>query len=327
MKLRGIDFGPCWDAAGVRGWFGEGYWFHFLAPRWYDLQGSTKVAKTTTMFKNAGNMPLQGSEQNYAPKEMFPRCIWWSWWSGRTLNSVGLSGPGVHALAGFLFWRNLREPFMVSYMSVRPTIKERLEEFTSFAAFFMAELRGTTVLTRIALQINISCPNTGLDTSHLIEEARNMLDISAQLPIPKILKINILPPPETVAEIVQHPECDALCFTNALPFGSLPNRIPWQKLFPNGSPLAARSKSYGGGGYSGPELLPLVCEYSAKLRSLGIDKPFNLGGGIRKAADVDYAVRHGKLRRGGDSIFFASAAMVRPWNLRPIINRAHELLG
>lgn len=329
-KLREIQFWPCWDAAGVRGWGGEGYWFHHLPliRAWYDFRGSTRVSKTTTMYINEGKMPLLGPGMAYAPKERFPQCIWWDWWSGRTLNAVGLSGPGAHELSNQLFWRRPgRNSFMISYMSVRPTMEDRLEEFKAFAAFFMGMLRGTSVLSQIALQINISCPNTGLDTSHLIEEARKMLDISAQLPVPKILKINILPPPETIAEIVSHKECDALCFTNALPFGSLPDRIPWDKIFPKGSPLQARNKAFGGGGYSGPELLPLVCEYSAKLRSLGVTKPFNLGGGIRKPSHVDYAVKHGKLVRGNDSIFFASAAMIRPWNIRSIIQRAHDLLG
>lgn len=327
--LRGINFGPCWQAAGVQGWGGEGYWFHhlFLARFLYDFRGSTRVAKTTTMWNNPGHMPLKRSYDNFAPVEKWPDCIWWNWLDGRTLNAVGLAGPGAGMIANQLFCPPRLEPFMVSFMAVRKTLEERLAEFSEFVKLMNAHIRGTTYMTQIGLQINISCPNTGLDTTHLIEEARKMLDISAELPVPKIIKINVLPPVETVAEIAEHPECDAVCFTNALPFGSCERDIPWKKLFPDGSPLARRNTKFGGGGYSGPELLPLVAEYSKQLRLAKVVKPFNVGGGIRSARDVEYLFRHGWLKPGRDSIFFASAAMVRPWNIQPIIRKAHELLG
>jgi dihydroorotate dehydrogenase len=329
MQLRGITFKPCWDASGLRGWGGEGYWFHHapVVRRMYDFSGSTRVAKTTTMYQHRGNMPLKGPAEKYAPKESFPRCVWWSLAGSRTLNAVGLSGPGAHLLGNDLFWASDKEPYMISFMSVRPAFEERLEELAQFCTLLDGQLRGTEQAQRIALQINLSCPNTGLDTGHLMHEAARMLDIAARAPVPKVVKVNILPPTEAVAEIARHKECDALCFSNTLPFGSLPDKIDWKRLFPGGSPLLKRDGSFGAGGYSGPELLPLVCEYGRKLREAGVEKPFNLGGGIRSPRDVDYAVAHGGLRRGKDSVFFASAAMVRPWNIRGIIRRAHELLG
>jgi dihydroorotate dehydrogenase len=329
MQLRGITFNPCWDASGLRGWAGEGYWFHRLplARRMYDFRGSTRVAKTTTMYRNRGNMPLKGPAEKFAPEESFPRCVWWSFLGSRTLNAVGLSGPGAHMLSQELFWSGGKEPYMISFMSIKPTLKERLEELAQFCALLVGQLRATSQAERLALQINISCPNTGHDTAGLAYEAARMLDIAARAPVPKVLKINILPPVQTVAGIAKHEECDALCFSNALPFGSLPDKIDWKRMFPGGSPLLKRNRNFGAGGYSGPELLPLVCEYGRKLREAGVEKPFNLGGGIRSPRDVDYAVRHGGLRPGKDSVFFASAAMVRPWNIRGIIRRAHALLG
>ena len=329
MQLRGITFNPCWDASGLRGWAGEGYWFHRLplARRIYDFRGSTRVAKTTTMYRNRGNMPLKGPAEKFAPEESFPGCVWWSFIGSRTLNAVGLSGPGAHMLAQDLFWASDREPYMISFMSVKPTPDERLEELAQFCTLLDGQLRGTAQAKRIALQINLSCPSAKLDTAHLAGEAAKMLDTAALAPVPKIIKINILPPVPAVAEIARHKECDALCFSNTLPFGSLPDKIDWKRLFPGGSPLLKRNGDFGAGGYSGPELLPLVCEYGRNLREAGVEKPFNLGGGIRSPQSVDYAVKHGRLRRGKDSVFFASAAMVRPWNIRGIIRRAHALLG
>ena len=100
MKLRDIDFGPCLDAAGVRGWMNEGYWFHHLplVRRWYDFDGSTRVSKTTTLRKRDGNMPILGRDRLWGPRDFFPRCIWVDWFTGATLNSVALTGPGAEEL-------------------------------------------------------------------------------------------------------------------------------------------------------------------------------------------------------------------------------------
>ena len=327
-KLRNISFGPCWDASGVRGWFGEGYWFHRLPlmKTWLKMDGSTRVAKTTTLNANSGNMPIESFYSMFGPKEYFPRCIWWNFLSGRTLNSVGLSGPGSKALLNAGLLTNDR-PFMISFMSIKPDSKERVEEFAEFTKQLKRQLFSSSASGVMALQINLSCPNTGLDPDHLIHEAVDMLNIAAELEIPIVIKINIFAPTSAIKEIANHPTCDAICVTNAIPFGSLPDRIPWGEIFPNGSPLKARKHAFGGGGYSGPELLPLVCEFVREARAEGITKPFNVGGGIRSAQDVVRVVKEAGLRRRHDSIFFASAAMIRPWSVPGIIRQAHQSLG
>lgn len=333
MQLRGIEFEPIWDAPGVRGFFGEGYRHHHLPfiSLWYRMNGSTRVAKTTTLDRREGNMPLCGPEKNFAPRELFPKCIWFDFHSGRTINSVALAGPGAKALIehGLLEDRFgiAGKPFMISYMSVAKTAAERIEEFKQFIVHLKAGLQTSTMRGRIALQINISCPNTGLDPSHLVDEATAMLDLCATLGIPIIVKLNILAPIESAKRIADHPECDALCVTNALPFGSEPAHIKWEHLFPSGSPLELRNKQFGGGGYSGPEIRYLVARWVFLAKAAGITKPFNVGGSILSANDVDYYVQGAELRRGIDSVFIASAAIVRPWNIPSIIRRAHELLA
>ena len=178
----------------------------------------------------------------------------------------------------------------------------------------------------LGLQINISCPNTGLDPA-LVREGIAILELAEALRIPVMPKINLLAPVMAVKEIAAHPACDALCFTNALPFGSMPESFDWQRMFPGGSPLARRGERFGGGGYSSEILLPHVARYNCELLDAGVEKPRNVGGGLRYDYNVDFLVDTGNLRRGVDSVFFASAAMVRPWNIRSIIDRAHTLLG
>lgn len=54
-------FGPVWGASGVRGFFGEGYWYQKLFVRWipgYSFESVTFVAKTATANPTVGNMPL-----------------------------------------------------------------------------------------------------------------------------------------------------------------------------------------------------------------------------------------------------------------------------
>ena len=335
MKLRGIDFGPCLDAAGVRGFFGEGYWFHslFRLIFWgFSFAGSTFVAKTTTLYARTappnGNMRIR-AHRPFWPVERFPRCIWWDWLTGRTLNAVGLAGPGAQKLfASGLLVRAAYEPFMISFMAVGKTVEDRIKEFRGFVSLLRAQLVGTSArFLKLGLQINVSCPNTGLDTSELVHEARAMLDIAQELEMPIVVKINLLARVEDAKAIADHPACDALCFTNSIPFGTLPRVIQWDAVFPNGSPLENRDASFGKGGYSGEDLLMPLASFSRNLRNAGVVKPFNVGGGIRKPQNIDYLVNVGLLRRGHDSIFFSSAAMVRPWRLRGIIRRAHERLG
>ncbi|OGC88910.1 hypothetical protein A3D70_01375 [Candidatus Adlerbacteria bacterium RIFCSPHIGHO2_02_FULL_54_18] len=329
MKLREIEFGPCLDAPGVRGFLRECYWPHHLPffKNWYNFEGSTRVAKTTTLNKRqppfAGNMPLFGYERHFTPIERFPRCIWFSFIRSETLNAVGLTGPGAQELVdtGYLYNPG---PFMISYMSVAGSPEERLEECEQFVT--LLEKSGKLHRWQTGLQLNLSCPNTGLDTSHLVEEGVAMLNIAARLGIPLLVKLNLHAPIEAAKEIANHEACNGLCFTNALPFGSLKS-IRWEKKFPDGSPLYNRNKQFGGGGYSGPEMLGMVIQYARSLRKAGVEKPFNVGGGIRSASNVDTLVSEGGLIRGHDSIFFASAAIVRPWNIHGIIRRAHELLG
>jgi len=322
MKLHGIDFGPCLDAAGVRGFFGEGYWFHRipLINWWFDFRGSVRVAKTTTLAERAGNIKLDGFTQ----REWFPRCIWWSWVHGIVLNAVGLGGPG----ALYLFDHGLvytKGTFMISFMSVADTKAARLEEFRAFIAMLDQYLwrRRQTV----AVQINLSCPNAKLDPIKLADEAREMLDIAHWLDIPYVIKINLLIPIEVVKIIADHPACAAVCCTNSIPFGTerlgdLTGKIDWKRLFKGKSPLAA----FGGGGLSGKPLLPLVAEWIKLVRKAGIDKPLNVGGGVMHWRDVDTLVEAG-LRSGIDSIFIGTVAILRPWRIRSILRRAHELLG
>jgi dihydroorotate dehydrogenase len=312
MRLRGIDFGPVLDASGVRGFFGEGYPYHrWLRPFGLDFSGSTFVAKTTTLFARAGNMPLR---RDLSPRERLPRCIVVKPWKGVTLNAVGLSGPGVAALLRTRRWQRREEPFFLSFMSVAATAPERLEELSVFVRLLRGHL--SEFRAPIGLQMNFSCPNVGLHPEDAEREVLDALDEAAPLGIPLMPKFSVVTPADVAAAVSRHPACDALCVSNTVPWGQLPHRIDWRGLFGTDvSPLA----DFGGGGLSGRPLLPIVRDWLRGARCRGIAVPVNAGGGILSSVDATAL-----LAEGAASIFIGSMTMLRPWRVRRVIAAARD---
>lgn len=324
MRLNSIDFGPCLVMSGTQGFFGRGYSFHRnpLMRDWLnDFRGATFVAKTTTAYRQQGNTPFRGDNKDYEPTEFRPKSIWvspWSWWHGLMLNAVGLSGPGCEDLFLQYKWQARDQPFMISFMPVGKTRDEKIAETKFFAEQWKIRMPKQSPA---GLQLNISCPNVKADFSELIKDAGDYLDMLGELGVPIMVKINVLMTPKAAVELSQHLHCAGLCVSNTVPFGQLPDVIPWDRWFPSGSPLA----DLGGGGLSGAPLFPILCQWLAEAFDAGLEKPVNAGGGILHWRDVDDLVTVG-LRHGIDSIAFGSVAILRPWRVRSIISRAHALL-
>lgn len=306
-------FGPVWDASGLRGFFGEGYWFHKLVPG-LSFRDSTFVAKTTTTYPNPGNMELR---EDFTPSGLFPDCVHVDWFRGITLNAVGLSGPGAEALLETKRWESIRDPFFISWMPLGKTPEELRREAHTFVQL-MKSYKHYKLACDIGIQLNVSCPNVGatLDQDTVLEKAEILLSILHELCLPIIVKLNLLVSPVTAARIANHSACAGICITNTAPFGTVLPEEDWERLFPHGSPL----HQYGGGGLSGPLLLPFVESWVAAFRIIEGSKHVNAGGGIWRAGDVD------RLKKAGaDSIFIGSVAMLRPWRVRSIIERAHRV--
>jgi len=175
----------------------------------------------------------------------------------------------------------------------------------------------------LALQINLSCPNVGLDPTHLLEEATSILSRAAAALVyerPLMLKLNALVPPETAARIASHPLCDAIVCSNTIPWGTMPNRIGWKKIFGSEtSPLA----KYGGGGLSGAPLLPIVEDWVRGFRSAcateGFVRPIVACGGILSEACADRL-----LDAGANAVELGSVSILRPWRVQRIVDHVNE---
>ena len=316
MKLRGIEFGSVLGAAGVQGVFGEGYRHHKLlnafglGPNFTDC---TFVSKTTTLDARLGNMPMK--KDGITPKEIVPKCIKTYFTKGIMLNAVGLSGPGARRLLNTGRWQGITKPFFISFMALGKTQLERIHELRLFIDMLKSYMRGFSA--PFGLQINLSCPNVGLHLSTLTSDARNTLLHASALKVPLMLKFNALVSVADVKEIAADERCDAICVSNTIPWGQLPDKIDWKKLFGTDvSPLA----KYGGGGLSGKPLLPIVTDWVRRARDIGITKPINAGGGILYPDDVDTLYN-----AGASSVFIGSVATLRPWRAQGIIQRAHKL--
>jgi len=311
MKLRGVDFGPVWDASGVRGFFGEGYWYHrWLRPVGLSFKGSTFVAKTTTLMPRKGNMEL--ADDGLSPKRRRPDCVVVKFRQGAALNAVGLSGPGAEALFAAGRWQARTEPFFLSFMSVESTLSKRIDELNGFMRLF--EKHRAEFKAPVGLQINLSCPNAGHDFSELEREGVMMLAHAASLRIPLVPKFSVVTPVETVARVARHQACDAVCVSNTIPWNQV-DAGTRQALFGTAeSPLAA----YGGGGLSGKPLFPIVLDWVRRAAMRRFPKPINAGGGILSPRDAE------RLRDYAQSIFVGSAAFLRPWRVASIIRAAYR---
>lgn len=312
--IRGIDFGAAWCASGARGWFGEGYWFHRFVPG-LNWEGSTFVAKTTTLEAREGNTPLKS---DWTPKGLLPKSIVVYPFAGAALNAVGLSGPGAQALLETGRWQARTEPFFLSFMAVGATKAERFEEAKKFSRLLMRhreEFRAP-----FGLQVNLSCPNASLDLDELVSESAEFLDyVTERLEgVPIVAKVNALFPTEAAARLDAF--CDGICVSNTIPWGKLPDQIDWTGLSPSGvSPL----QDLGGGGLSGAPIRHVVVSWIADLKRSGFTRHVNACGGIMSPQDVRLMAVGGK----ADSVSLGTIAMLRGWRLRKTIRKAKELLS
>lgn len=317
MNLRGIDY-FIFVASGALNFFGEGWKFHKLYRQLFrngfNFDDATFVSKTTTLNERKGNMEL---DDNLQPLSLFPDCVRVYPVKGVVLNSVGLSGPGAEVLFSRRLWQRRMKHFFISFMAVEATRELRVEESRRFAEIFASELPSFS--TRVGMELNISCPNQSHCPLSLIDDAVDQLQPFSGLDIPKILKVNALTPIEAIVRIAASGLCDAILVSNTIPWGQLPDKIDWREIFGSTvSPL----RHLGGGGLSGYPLLTIVGNWILEAKDRGVSVPIIGGGGILRASDVDYLHAN-----GADAVSIGTVAIIRPWRVKGIIERARQLYG
>ncbi len=323
MVLRNIIFPCALGASGVQGFFGDPYYPEYkhsaiLKNVFGDIfKNMGFVAKTATIDLNPGNVRLTG---NFRFKHFLPDAIIPMPFKGAVLNAVGLSNPGFDNLLSWGIWQHKGEPFMLSFMAIRKTKEERLKEAREFVVLMQKHVR--KFMSKWALQVNFSCPNTGHDLKNLIAESDEILNILSELDVPLIPKINPVMTPELAHEMLENEHVDALCFSNSLPWGEFPDMIDWRKYSEHGrSPLALRG--YPNGGLSGAPIFPVVRMWLEKFSNINPNtKPIIAGGGVTSRSDVKTLAMFPSI----SAISIGSAAMVRPWKVKDIIDECYNCL-
>lgn len=315
-KIGDITFSGAWCASGARGFFGEGYRYHRpLKPFGLDWRHSTFAAKTMTLPKRAGNMPLL---EDYTPKEFYPRCIRVNFFGGAPLNAVGLSNPGAQALLECGKFQKIPRPFQLSFMAVGLTRDERRKEVEGFGRLLAHYLPGFR--SKIALQLNYSCPNLeGHETAEeelIIEIAEDLAILGSYVDVLFVIKLSSATSVETVLAIGSQPLCAALCLGNTIKWCDFPDQLKLKYFGTLKSPLA----HLGGGGVSGRPLLPYVLHLIGALRARGFAKHINACGGILSKADA-WQVIHA----GASSLSLGSIAFLRPLRVRGVIAYANRM--
>lgn len=310
------DFGRVWDAAGLRNFYGQG-WRHswLLRLMGLDLSGSTFVSKTTTVDPRPGNTPLRN---DLTTVDLVPRSVYWQFWGCHTLNAWGLSGPGAVVVLdqlADLCEQGRFKVLQISFMPVGEARDELLGQTRRFVALLKERLPRFQD-AKLMIQFNASCPNTDHNMGEFLRNLTEHLKLLGELGLPFVVKESIDTPFSGIRRALEQPHCVGLVTTNSVKFGNMADKIPWEQIFGGESPL----KDLGGGGYSGPYLLPLVEKRVRDYRASGYNGHINAGGGMRTAADARllHAV-------GADSVFIgATCANYRPWNTGAIVREAQS---
>jgi len=325
MILRNIYFPPALGASGVQGFFGDPQYYpeykhsKFIRFFWGNIfENMGFVAKTATIDFNKGNVDLKPG--GFAFKKFLPDAIYPVPLRSAALNAVGLSNPGFDNLLSWGIWQHKGKPFMLSFMAIGKTKEERLLEARRFVKLLSKYKQN--FMAKFALQVNFSCPNTGHDQKDLINEAVLMLDILSELGVPLIPKINAVLPPQIAHEILEHRFCDALCFSNTIPFGEFPKEIKWINFTEHRrSPLELRG--YPKGGLSGAPIFPVVVKWLTEFSKLKVaNKPIIAGGGVMSKEDVRVLCTFPSV----EAISIGTVAFMKPWKVKGIIKECYKCL-
>lgn len=302
-------FGNVFVASGALGIDGKGYWYDKLL-NWipgHNFDGATFIAKTVTVDARDGNLPLK---DNLQPRDKFPKCVKLYPFSGHMMNAVGVSSPGLQTILESGVWDNRTKPFLISIIPVRQSFKERVREIQEVTQLILKHRFSTMV----GIQLNVSCPNTEVNHDSYFGEIFSYLSILKETRLPIDLKVNILVPVYKIIELINlstFVNLQAITCSNTIPYKSIPE-INWDKY--------SGLESMGGGGLSGPTLLPYVVNWIKEFRNKNKTMPIKACGGIFSKEDVDKVVE-----AGANAIEIGTVKLFRPHRVKGIIKRMEDL--
>ncbi|EKD46464.1 MAG: hypothetical protein ACD_67C00230G0008 [uncultured bacterium] len=332
MILRGTDFGPIWGASGATNFDGRGWrqhkFFRVISPQGFNLEGLTETGKTMTLLPRDGKSPGQGNmplDDDLQPSEMKPKCIRVFPLLCVCVNAVGLTGWGAVRTLELVTLHEKTKPHVLSFMSLAASPEERIAEFKQFKAELKKRLH--KFKGKIALTINISCPNTNHSPKDIEKDWRPMLNEAQDLDIPVGIKFGPEITGQTIFDVDQSGLADYVVVSNTLKVGNEVEGFSWRWAFGLRSfvysllgKMYSPLKKFGGGGYSGPKLRPINIRTIEEARALGAKIPIMACGGISKPRHlVEY------VEAGANGAKVGTALILRFWKMASLIKTAHEI--
>jgi dihydroorotate dehydrogenase len=323
-KIRNITFPyPAVLASGADSFFGKEYQQDYphhsmlkLVPG-FSFKNTTFCAKTVTAEMRAGNTKTTDNAATFV--EFWPDSVGVtlrSFGKAAAVNAIGLTNPGITNVVQEGFWQQRTEPFMISFMSLKTDvegIKEEVEVFIYNLSLHMAGFNAP-----FAIQVNLSCPNTGHDISGYLDNAGFILERLSELQVPLIPKISIGTSWNFVDFLCKTEYVDAICVSNTQSWETFSAEEQKYWFGTTTSPVA----KYGGGGVSGRPLLDDILEWLDEYEIRGYTKDIIQSGGITRLEDVDVIAAFKAVKM----ISIGSVAIVRPWRVQKIIQRINQLL-
>ncbi len=249
----------------------------------------------------AGNAPLRVHE---SPSGM--------------INSVGLQGPGIRT------WRSRDLPALLdSGAAVVVSIWGRSVDEYADGAALIADLPDQVV----ALEVNISCPNTEKGNelfAHSVDATHAVMAATASANRPRWAKLspNAGPLLVDVARAALRGGAEALTIANTF-FGLSVDPLTRRPRLGNGS-----------GGVSGPAIHPLAVRAVAEVRSALPTAPIIAAGGASTAEDViEFALVGASAVQVGTASFadprtcFRMIADTTNWCAKQGVRRFSDLIG
>jgi dihydroorotate dehydrogenase len=326
IRFRGLSFKSSFIASGGVNFFGEGWRQHKLFRMFpgFTPKKATFIAKTATIGKRMPKPENKGNGQGnmiidwekLQPIKLFPDCIKVDLLRDRMTNSVGLTNPGIKNLLNRGIWQNLRFPFFLSYMPVKPTREERLAETRKYTK--MIKVRLASFSTYLGQEFNPSCPNAGHLSDEFYRETSEHLEILNEIGIPLIAKFDNLVPIDLIKKIEASGLCDGFDIPNSLKYGEKIHKVNWKEMNYLTDSLI---EQYGTCGYSGRENFELAIEIIREARQAGVKSPI-ICGGISNKKDV-----HTAKKAGANAISIGRALNTRFWRVKGIINEAEKVFG
>ncbi len=223
------------------------------------------------------------------------------------------STPGEIPLAGII--SDIRNPYRES-----PTLYRIERDGASGGDSWKRLLadcldKHNTKMTPFGIIADFSTSRTDELYSQYLQEVQNCVTVFQNSPIPLLVQVGVVTPPDVVRQIGQMPGVDGIVLSEYVQWNSLPKDVRSVFFGRTESPYEEK----GGGLTVGKYWTPIALEWMTQARRSGVACPIVVGGFL-KAGDVERCVT-----AGATAVYIGRAVKaLRPWQRYGIAREARR---